>query len=518
MPIGRRCGTAIAVISVIVTFSVGIDVSAERYPGVSSLSNYPISRAKNWNSLDLALLAEPSNSFILALIDASLFPQLYQDPASIAIRNAFPDYRWKQWKNWGNLAATGEGDTVSLAFTAQGRLREYRIRQLHRSHFEYTANGDLLTWTQYTFDPIHGWREERQYAMSYGPGHMLETMTLSIWSAQKKEWVAYLRNSISYSKKTISQCLYQSWNSQSMTWENNHRYVYTADGKELITESVFMQWDKSAGIWKSGSSKAVYGYDGKGLLTTMQSYVGTQEPGGWLGQEQVLYGWENKEACDSIVYQSWDKQAALWKNTLKIETSPALNGLSTEVVQSLFDTVSQEWQADLKTIESAAGGTDGNIVEKVILRWSRSGNDWEYVDKFGYLYDAGNEKPVAATVYAYDKAGSRWVLKSSLAVAAAPESPIVNYTAMAIEGWKPVVRANGRGFVMTIPRSAAGERVVVWDASGRTLAESQGVIGGTETRFTWNAAVCHTQKIYFVTLYNGDSPVTTLQFSGIGSR
>lgn len=172
---------------------------------------------------------------------------------------------------------------------------------IKRIHYNYTDNYQLDTETYQVWDESsEGWVDDyKDHYITNDKGDLLHVVREK-WNdgkvgkdillrglfvvkatvqTDKVGWYNYVRDSFIYEEDQIVGGVVETWNTDSLRWESEYRYMYTKDTKGRILFESEETWDSTTMGWKK-LGQYIYTYDrhGNAIDTRYQTLTGTPQP------------------------------------------------------------------------------------------------------------------------------------------------------------------------------------------------------------------------------------------------
>ncbi len=288
------------------------------------------------------------------------------------------------------------GILVSITATAQ-----VQSRLVGQAQFDYNNNifslADTFTYQysggrgsnmktgEYKYDTsvyaLGSQLMERSIQTFYYPSQQLQESITQNYTAG--QWENYRRQHYYYNTTgSTDSVLQEAWNPFNKIWMKDKRITYAYNGQGALTEYLEQTWDN---LTAYGPYRRIqYVYNGNNLRKKTESFwdAGTSA---WAGHEEhrYIYDLNGKIVSDSM--ELWDNMAAQWQHELRTIYTYAGGKLAT-LVEKDWDPVGMALVSDYKHIY--AYNAQGLPEYDTLFAWDNSMSSYEKSRLYISLYDA----------------------------------------------------------------------------------------------------------------------------------
>jgi hypothetical protein len=313
-------------------------------------------------------------------------------------------------------------------------------RNLSREENKYNSAGDITESISQKWDNENQtWINISRIVNSYDSIGNLIIYLKENWNNQPKEWVSEIMISTSNNGSKMKEKSTQHWNGRKNSWINRDHSLYYYDKDGSLTEHLLEKGDTATNEWRN-ASRELYSYDNYGntietirltwnrTLNDWESYLRSTRSYDSSGNntENTSYTW-NKDKSD------WDKKSRVilvydtdgnkienktlylnpstgnWSNNRRIIYKYDEKGNQTDELSQYLDTTIMEWKNSqgnpihhtifndsgqktelvkgAKTKENYFYDKNGNLLIKILYRWSIDERDWLKSNQVNYSYD-----------------------------------------------------------------------------------------------------------------------------------
>ena len=287
-------------------------------------------------------------------------------------------------------------------------------RNLSHEENNYNSAGDITESISQKWDNENKtWINTSRILNSYDSTDniisYLKEKSTQYWNGRTNSWINRDHSLYYYDKDgNILEFTLEKGDTATNEWRNASRELYSYDNYGNTIETIRLTWDRTLNDWTS-HFRSTNSYDSSGNNTEYTSYTWNKEKSDWSKGSIRILVYDTDENKIENKTQYFNPSTGNWSNNRRIIYKYDEKGNQTEELSQYLDTTIMEWKNSqgnpihqsifndagqktesvkrVKTKENYFYDKNGNLLIKILYKWSVDENDWIKSNQVNYSYD-----------------------------------------------------------------------------------------------------------------------------------